>query len=515
MTVFHINELDRRYAFIDDLSDEFLDLVMRQTSGTLEERTEAVATLRAALLEGRRPPAKDLAWPAPQLREEILKFLGSMGFPRLCKDQPEIVDELLKDVLKLTAQMESELPRKFDETFRKLHAIALERLKEEQAPEADKKDEREGEDPPELSPEKLKELRKQAEVQSREELLSKMFSELRQVWSERVSAWKEVLQAFGTLSGLLGRGLDDARALVRSQGWADIARLRELMETLPQLTELIETLGRMQVSDNDEPSVMETIFESICQRHSVYEEIRTPLAPMETRGVRRSNDLSRLLPIEAVNLTRPHLRKLFYARMHEHSLATYLVDGVMAERVETEEDIEQSREVQAEKPPKKRGPIIVCLDTSGSMHGTPETVANALTLEAMRVGFEENRPCYLIAFSGSGQIETCELSLERDRLATLMNFLQRSFHGGTDLVAPINKATDLLEDDNWNKADILLVSDGVFAVPDTLLTRLDTMRDEIGLQVFGVLIANRDASSMARLCDEVHQFDRWVELSSE
>ncbi len=38
-----------------------------------------------------------------------------------------------------------------------------------------------------------------------------------------------------------------------------------------------------------------------------------------------------------------------------------------------------------------QGPIIVCLDTSGSMQGPPETVAKALVLETMRGAHRQNR----------------------------------------------------------------------------------------------------------------------------
>lgn len=49
------------------------------------------------------------------------------------------------------------------------------------------------------------------------------------------------------------------------------------------------------------------------------------------------------------------------------------------------------------------GPIILCLDTSGSMRGAREVVAKALALECMRGAHRQQRPCYLYAFSGPGQ----------------------------------------------------------------------------------------------------------------
>jgi uncharacterized protein with von Willebrand factor type A (vWA) domain len=53
------------------------------------------------------------------------------------------------------------------------------------------------------------------------------------------------------------------------------------------------------------------------------------------------------------------------------------------------------------------GPIILCLDTSGSMRGAREVVAKALALECMRGAHRQQRACYLYAFSGPGARAAC------------------------------------------------------------------------------------------------------------
>lgn len=85
---------------------------------------------------------------------------------------------------------------------------------------------------------------------------------------------------------------------------------------------------------------------------------------------------------------------LFYAKMAEKGLQTYERDGwgefptvINPER----------REI---RPTADRGPILLCVDTSGSMRGARETVAKALTLECMRAAKEQERDCYVFAFAG-------------------------------------------------------------------------------------------------------------------
>lgn len=50
------------------------------------------------------------------------------------------------------------------------------------------------------------------------------------------------------------------------------------------------------------------------------------------------------------------------------------------------------------RPAAELGPIILCLDTSGSMRGARETVAKALALECLRGAHRQERKCFLYAF---------------------------------------------------------------------------------------------------------------------
>lgn len=62
------------------------------------------------------------------------------------------------------------------------------------------------------------------------------------------------------------------------------------------------------------------------------------------------------------------------------------------------------------RPTADRGPILLCVDTSGSMRGPRETVAKALALECMRAAKEQERSCYVYAFSGPAEVRLVRLS---------------------------------------------------------------------------------------------------------
>ena len=58
------------------------------------------------------------------------------------------------------------------------------------------------------------------------------------------------------------------------------------------------------------------------------------------------------------------------------------------------------------RPTADRGPILLCIDTSGSMRGARETVAKALSLECMRAAKAQDRGCYVFAFAGPQEVDT-------------------------------------------------------------------------------------------------------------
>jgi uncharacterized protein with von Willebrand factor type A (vWA) domain len=510
-TAFDATALDRSYAFLDALPETLYVPVVASPAGTLAERVVGVLAWREALLAGRLPDAS-ANWPANPMRDALLRELTDLQIARFCRDQPELVDELLLDVLKAADDFSRFLPPRQRELFEELKR--LEEAHRQPPQRAALPDESVEASPPakpkRLPAEVIRKLRSEAARRAEEEGVSKSVAALRGNWAERARVWSEVWDVFGDLGELLGRGRDLARRVLRHHGWQEIARLRKLLESCPQLTELVRTLGRLQErADENAPSVMERIFVPLRRAVNEWREVQTEFAPHEVHGLTLSDDISRMIPAEAATLGHPVLKYLWHARRIEHALLTYRVQGVMAERVSSESDV--MTEVERPKlPPKaERGPIIVCLDTSGSMHGEPEIVAKAIVLEALRVAHAEKRACFLYSFSGPGDVAELELKLSEEGLASLLNFLACSFHGGTDVAEPLRRAVRRLRDVNWEQADILLVSDGEFpAEPETVAT-IATAHREKKMRVHGLLVGSRSSVAMESLCHHVRCFTDW------
>jgi uncharacterized protein with von Willebrand factor type A (vWA) domain len=163
----------------------------------------------------------------------------------------------------------------------------------------------------------------------------------------------------------------------------------------------------------------------------------------------------------------------------------------------------------AEPEALERGPMILCLDTSGSMRGAPEQIAKAVVIAALRVAHESQRGCRLIAFGGPGELIEAELGRGAAGLQVLMDLMGQAFDGGTDLQTPIERAIEQVHEARWRSADLLIVSDGEFGCQAQTLARLDEARERFGLRVQGVLVGDRETLGLLEVCDAIHWVRDW------
>jgi uncharacterized protein with von Willebrand factor type A (vWA) domain len=498
---FDADQLSRSYAFLDDCPEHLLRQVVTLPAGTLAERVAGIAAWRDALLAGHLPDTD--GWPEPALANPVRGALLELDIPRFCKGQVELVDHLLADIVASFARQATILAAEVAEKLRQLEDLERARLAESSF-QRTKKVREPGEF--ELDAQTIERLRAHAEPAARERG-AKADGDILAAWSERARAWSEISSVFGDLGSMTGRGFDLSMGVLKRVGWLEILKLRELVARLPQLREIVQQLGRLHAATEGE-SVAEKLLVPVRRIEEERREVRTPLAPTEVRGIERSGEISRMLPAEAALLGHPKLRLLWHARRAEGALVTYRVEGVVIERVLAEVDVLE--EVDGKRPRPQRGPIIAVIDTSGSMHGTPELVAKALVLEALRTAHAENRRCYLYAYSGPSQVLEHELSLTDDGLGRLMTFLGHSFGGGTDIGA-MSTVVERLKQSSWKKADVVLVTDGEWSAPHGVVAGVAEAR-ETGTRFHGIQIGNRGNTGLHSLCDPVHVFQDWAAL---
>ena len=327
-------------------------------------------------------------------------------------------------------------------------------------------------------------------------------------WQTQKTGWEEMLKMLQTLGELAELHWDELRGLFNAREWHEAQRISALLEHLQPLAELIRRLGRSEHHPEREPRPQPLAGPAHERAPLLVRETRLPDAPGELKGIRHSDRLERMLGSEAAQIRHPVLHKLWRARLAESRLLTYESEAVLIDSV-PDPGATPPRAATPSAQALERGPIILCLDTSGSMKGAPETIAKAVALEALRVAERERRRCLLVAFGGPGELVERELGAHRDGLRALLDLMGQGFDGGTDVQTPIEHAIARVRSARWRSADLLIVSDGEFGCTAATLAQLDAARAELGLRVQGILVGDRETLGLLEVCDHIHWLRDW------
>lgn len=336
--------------------------------------------------------------------------------------------------------------------------------------------------------------------------------EFRAEWTERIAELDEITLVLGEAGDWLkNTRWDLLRGVLKSSGWQEVLRIRQLIERLPELAALIRRLGRSHATEDDDPDRAELnpAVETSMALQPRLRLRRVPEVPGDTRGVHRSDRIARMLPGEAMLLNDPRLRLVWHARRTERALLAYEDDDRVPERVDEPTPVSRTTLRRVPDRRQEMGPILVCVDTSGSMQGGAEAVAKAVVLEAMRTAKAQGRACHVFSFSGPEQIVELELTPDFEGIERLARFMEQSFHGGTDICGPIERVLAKHADESWRLADLLIASDGEFGATADLAGAMAGARREGGMWVQGILIGDRETIGMRELCDDIFWVRDW------
>lgn len=465
--------LEDQYSFLDDCPSELLEEVICSTVGALEQRSETMQRWYKYFMMGEIPPNPE--WLPKHIADVVQQQIKQSGIAPFLKDQHELTIEFLKHVILQWQVIQSEYQEKMQTWLQDKIANA-----------------KQSDEPFDSS-----EVAQDFDFNYSGDLV------IHNNWNDRIQAWKQLNSIFGDLSQMLGRDVDITKGILRHQNWKHIERLQELLQRIAEFKDIVNALGRMQESIGNEEE-LESFFESISRVVQEIQEKTVDYIPEEMSGIERSDSISRMLPQEALFLGHPKLKMLWHAKRYEQALLIYRVQGV--EISKTWSDISDEVEVQKPRPRFDRGPILVVIDTSGSMSGTPEIIAKALTLQAAKIAHAEKRACYLYAFGGQGQRIEHDLKFTQDGIEKLLEFLGYSFGGGND-IETIEYAVKRLEQEQWKKADVMIVSDGEWTA-SSHIEQIVKSSAEKGTRFHGVQVGGY-GQGLKQLCSNVYDFKNW------
>ena len=282
------------------------------------------------------------------------------------------------------------------------------------------------------------------ELETIAEYRRKLMAKLRE-WLDILQKLADMLNGLGFETGLLW---DLSKGNLSLGDMEQMRRWAEYIEQNEDIKKLCDMLGRLRAADKvkrmEEAKRMDYAGAFVPDIDSKEEIV----------GVRIGKDIEYALPQEKALLADAETSVLFDLKFAEGRLMCFDMEGLMPKK----EEKTYQREVEEEE---KMGPVIICVDTSGSMQGAPEMIAKAVALFMSMRAMAQKRDCLLINFSTG--IETLDLSGEMG-IAEVMQFLQRSFHGGTDAAPALAYAVKMMGEKNYEKSDLLIVSDFVMAV---------------------------------------------------
>lgn len=221
----------------------------------------------------------------------------------------------------------------------------------------------------------------------------------------------------------------------------DFESLRKIVKLQKEYPELLKVANRMGRIADDEGSKQVFVTEG-----SVFKLAHSQKS--DILGVTIGNDLNALLPSELLYYADSELQDIFMLKYFTQKLQTFRYKS---------EIMQPSRRLEM-KPAVLKGPMIVCLDTSGSMTGKPEKLANSLLIKLIEIAELQNRECFLISFS----VSTRTIDIRRER-QKLMEFFSHPFSGDTDAGQMLKDTFRMLEQNRYMNADVLLISD--FRIP--------------------------------------------------
>ncbi len=297
------------------------------------------------------------------------------------------------------------------------------------------------------------------EIETIQKLRRKLLERLKE-WLKKLQLLADTLDELSIEPGLLFDLSKDNLIL------SDIEQLKNWISYISKdkgVRELCDLMGRLrraeQTRRQELVKTVSTITEYVPDINSREEIV----------GVYLGKDIEHALPQEIALLSDDDTSVLFDMKFVEGRLMCFEMEGMQTRSYDVEE--EHIIEVEEEE---KLGPIIICVDTSGSMQGSPETIAKAVTLFMATRAISQKRNCYLINFSTG--IETLDLSGQMG-MAKVMAFLQRSFHGGTDVNPALTQALEMMSNEKYEQSDLLIISDFIMAsLPEPLYKEISNAK---------------------------------------
>jgi len=272
---------------------------------------------------------------------------------------------------------------------------------------------------------------------------------------------KQAISNIGETINSFGWGSETGQ-LTQAGSFEDTIKLAQELSSNAKLVRIALIAGRMK------------------QLAAKKQRTKTNNVPQEPYTVEMGSNLNRVLPSELINLAIPELRPLFCKSYSENSLLQYKLRGFDT---------------------TVRGPIVICLDSSGSMEGHKEEWSKGVAIALLHLANSQKRDCRILHFDKEvrriddfpkGQIDTLKLK----------NSMLSFYRGGTSWQKPLDSAMEVIESSEYSRADIILITDGECAVESKWLERFLEKKKLQKVNLFGVLLGSTESLELDKIANQ-------------
>ncbi|OPY32000.1 MAG: hypothetical protein A4E32_01609 [Methanomassiliicoccales archaeon PtaU1.Bin124] len=314
--------------------------------------------------------------------------------------------------------------------------------------------------------------------------------------AENFMKLKEAMQPFSDYLET-GRLWDMSHGVWRKTDFNVLNSYAQFLEKEKEIRELAEMLGRLREAEDEafEEEVKQTV---IVQGWTTEHASKSELV-----GVHESDDLSALLPSEVALLSDGLTESIFFKKFAEKKLLTF----DYSEKV-SQQHAEEISSKEMKKKPKDKGPIIVCIDTSGSMKGTPEHIAKLMCFALMQIAIRDKRKCYLVNYSHT--TATLDLSDLSDSIPRLIDFLTMSFHGGNNEEAAFSEILSQLDKGDFSNSDVVFISDFITQdLGETTKAKIAKTKQEKNTKFHSLIISHQANPDILGIFDNNWLYDHY------
>lgn len=208
-------------------------------------------------------------------------------------------------------------------------------------------------------------------------------------------------------------------------------------------------------------------------------------------GITLGNDPSRLLPSELALYKNESTRQEFFRRFAKKKTRLF--------------DTNRKQELG-------QGPIILCLDQSGSMTDL-DAQSKGFALALMSIAKKQKRDFALIPFSGTAY----QYMYKKGKINgnDMIELCQRFIGGGTNFQAALSKGMEVIQNSSFKLADIVFVTDGEASITDEFLQSFHVMKREKTFNVLSLVIGkNSNTKTVNRFSDKLVQIKDFTDKGS-